>query len=108
MQKKTMLSFIVSTAFILTGCNSSVSVKDAKNMTTAEIIEVLENADIEWIATSHSQHIEIGLKDGTELSGKYNPDEAPPKYQKTDCWDILNLSERIKKSRIKKWQTMAE
>lgn len=106
--KRIMLSFIVSTAFILTGCNSSVSVKDPKNMTTAEIIEVLENADIKWIVTSHSQHIKIFLKDGTELSGRYNPDEAPPRYQETYCRDILNLSLRIKESRVKKWQTMAE
>lgn len=106
--KRIMLLFIVLTALISGGCNSSVNVKDAKNMTTAEIIEVLENADIEWIVTSHSQHIEIRLKDGTELSGRYNPDEAPPKYQETYCRDILNLSLRIKESRIKKWQTIAE
>ncbi len=77
-------------------------------MTTAEIINVLENGDIEWISTSHSQHILIYLKDGRKLSGRYNSDEAPPKYQDSYCRDILNLSNRIKESRPEKWQTIAE
>lgn len=105
---KIIVLIFSSAMLLLLGCNRTVPVKDHKNMTTIEIIEVLENADIKCVSTTHSQYIGITLKDGSELSGKYNPNEAPVKYQNAHCRDILNLSEQIKKSRVSKWETTCE
>ena len=89
---------------LLSGCASHVAVKDPNNLSTAEIIAILQQEDIKWISTSHAQDIEIHLKDGTRLVGKYRSEDAPPEYKD----DILNVSQAIKKMRIKKWKTMCE
>ena len=89
---------------LLSSCTSHVAVKDPNNLSTAEIIAVLQQEDIKSISTSHAQDIEIHLKDGTNLAGKYRSEDAPPEFKD----DILNVSQAIKKKRIKKWETMCE
>jgi hypothetical protein len=72
---------------------------------TDKIINLLENADIKSIATTHSQHIGIYLKDGTKFSGKY----VQPKTGKySNQFDILNLATHIQKKRNAKWMVMCE
>lgn len=93
---------------IFNGCSTPIAIKDPKNMTTAEIIFLLENEDIDYVATSHSQHISIFLKNGKKFSGRYNASEAPEKYQKENLNDILNLTVYIKNHRIRKWKTLCE
>ncbi|HUS47802.1 MAG TPA: pitrilysin family protein [Phycisphaerae bacterium] len=79
---------------------------------TPEIIRILENEQIEFIATAHSQTIHIRLKDGREYEGKYVHAEAGEYSDDRKLFDILNLVTHIKKHRppeeVKGWMILCE
>ncbi len=103
------LTLALFTILLLAGGCANYDPADPRNLTTPEIVAILENAPVQQIATSHSQHISITLKNGTSYFGLYRPDEVPPAYKShPEKFDILNLSEAIKAKRWKKWNTICE
>lgn len=83
-----------------------------KEIKTAEIVKLLETADIDMVATSHRQAISIVLKDGTTYTGVYVHKQAGKYAKIKKCFDILNLVKYIQKERNKKekiaWGIMCE
>lgn len=66
---------------------------------TREIIRILEEEDIDSISTSHSQEIDIVLKDGRHFHGKYVYQHAGKYAEHDDLFDILNLVLHIQEQR---------
>lgn len=81
--------------------------KEPVSIDTAEIIRILEEEDIEYISTTHSQAIHIQLKDGQEFEGIYVHSQSGKYANKEDLFDILNLVMHIKDKRppeeVKDW-----
>lgn len=105
---KMSFSVMCGVVLLLSGCQYGVYVKDPKNLTSTEIINVLKNADIQLVATSHSGNVVILLKDDTSMSGIYNSKTAPARYQKCELSDIFKLS-AVSKNRVRNhWQRYCE
>ncbi len=86
-----------------------VRVADPRALTSEEIIRILENEDIAGIATSHSQHIYITLKDGRNFTGVFRAaDVSILHWEYQGFGDILNLAMQIKKKRQAEWRVMCE
>ncbi len=85
---------------------------EAKQIKTAEIVRLLETAEIESVSTKHSQVVYIKLKDGTTYKGTYVYEQAGKYAKIKECSDILNLVVHIQKARSKKekidWQIACE
>ena len=83
-----------------------------KNVDTEEIIRILEEEQIDFTASTHSQVIYILLKDGREYEGKYVHSEAGVYSKDPDLFDILNLAVHIKEKRppeeVEDWGIITE
>lgn len=66
---------------------------------TPEIVRILENEDVEYITTNHSQYINISLSDGSQFEGTYLHAEAGEYSKDSNLCDILNLILHIKEAR---------
>jgi len=79
---------------------------------TPEIIRILEEEAVVFVATTHSQTIHIRLKDGSQYQGTYVSAESGKYSKDPNLSDILNLVMHIKKHRapeeVKEWQIMCE
>lgn len=103
----------VTLLLILAACTDKSSERPgcraAELIRTPEIVRILENEDIAYTSTTHSQHISIQLTDGSRYVGRYVPSEAG-KY--ASITDILNLTIDIRNKRppaeVKDWKAGGE
>jgi len=77
---------------------SAVSDKP-KEITTPEIIQLLEKEQFTSISTHHSQRIEIVLKNGEKYSGKYDQSKSGKYSTDQHLFDIYNLTRHILRNR---------
>lgn len=82
------------------------------DVTTPELVRLLETADIVRTETTHSQTIRIFLNDGSSVSGHYVPAEAGRYAKDPKLSDILNLVLHIRGARpgneVRGWIVMTE
>jgi hypothetical protein len=74
---------------------------DPNNLKTAEIVRLLETADIAGVSTYHNQTVCIELKDGKEYRGIYVQKKAGKYAKIQECRYFMGLAKYIFKERRK-------
>lgn len=109
----TRLVVVICVFMFVIGCTSdmvpsgedseTVYVEDTEQfaviLTTPQIVNVLETADIAYISTAHDQSIYIELKNGKAYQGTYMQAEAGRYSKEARFFDILNLVSHILENR---------